>query len=55
LFQFLLVEPLGLNILRFVVLQTEDGLKVRFTTVADRQDARLELPKNFNGQELRYV
>jgi hypothetical protein len=34
-------------------LQTDDLLKLRFTTVAERQDACLELRKNFDGQELR--
>jgi hypothetical protein len=34
-----------------VVLQTDDLLKLRFTTVAERQDACLELRKNFDGQE----
>jgi hypothetical protein len=36
-------------------LQTDASLKLRFATIAERQDACLELRKNFNGQELRYV
>jgi hypothetical protein len=38
-----------------VFTQTDDLLKPRFTTVAERQDACLELRKNFNGQESSYV
>jgi hypothetical protein len=33
----------------------DDSLKLRFTTVAERQDACLELLKNFKGQELSYL
>ena len=53
--QLLPVEPLRFSIPAVGPLQTDDLLKPRFTTVAERQDAFLELRKNFNGQELSYA
>ena len=41
--------------LLLVFLRTDDLLKRGLTTVAERQDACLELQKNFNCQELRYI
>jgi hypothetical protein len=53
--ELLAVEPLRFSISAADLSQTDDSLKPRFAPVDERQDACLELRKNFSGQELRYV